>query len=129
MVDQRSANYLFEEVIGTYKVLEKRILRIVFIHHLVEFLIDETGILFINLEDVMELSQEEKDKLYELIDKLNPCVAIASKETIERFKEWTGGQVKVFEISDDEKFLSNDMVYLIPVDSLNKPIKVIIYED
>lgn len=43
----------------------------------------------------MELSQEEKDKLYELIDKLNPCVAIASKETIERFKEWTKGQVKL----------------------------------
>ena len=42
----------------------------------------------------MKLLQEEKDKLYELIDKLNPCVAIASKEVIERFKEWTEGKVK-----------------------------------
>ena len=53
----------------------------------------------------MELSQEEKDKLYELIDKLNPCVAIASKEVIERFKEWTEGKVKAFEIPDNDNFL------------------------
>ena len=52
----------------------------------------------------MELSQEEKDKLYELIDKLNPCVAIASKEVIERFKEWTEGKVKAFEIPDNDNF-------------------------
>ena len=53
----------------------------------------------------MGLSQEEKDKLYELIDKLNPCVAIASKEVIERFKEWTEGKVKAFEIPDNDNFL------------------------
>ena len=50
-------------------------------------------------------SQEEKDKLYELIDKVNPCVAMGSKETIERFKEWTEGQVKTFEIPDNDNFL------------------------
>ena len=72
----------------------------------------------------MELSQEEKDKLYELIDKLNPCVAMASKETIERFKEWTEGQVKTFEIPD--KFLCEDKIYLILVEQSNKPIKVFI---
>ena len=75
----------------------------------------------------MELSQEEKDKLYELIDKLNPCVAIASKETIERFKEWTEGQVKTFEIPDNDNFLlCEDQIYLIPVDQPNKPIRVVI---
>ena len=74
----------------------------------------------------MKLPQEEKDKLYELIDKLNPCVAMASKETIEWFKEWTEGQVKVFEIPDNENFLCKDKIYLIPVEPPNKPIKVFI---
>ena len=55
-------------------------------------------------EDIMELSQEEKDKLYELIDKLNPCVAMVSKETIERFNEWTEEQIKAFEIPDNNSF-------------------------
>ena len=77
-------------------------------------------------EDIMELSQEEKDKLYELIDKLNPCVAIASKEVVERFKEWTEGKVKAFEIPDNDNFLCEDKIYLIPVEPPNKPIKVFI---
>ena len=74
----------------------------------------------------MEMSQEEKDKLYELIDKVNPCVAIASKETIKRFKEWTEGQVKTFEIPNNDKFLCEDKIYLIPVEPQNKPIRVVI---
>ena len=75
----------------------------------------------------MELSQEEKDKLYELIDKLNPCVAIASKETIERFKEWTKGQVKTFEIPNNDNFLLyEDKLYLLTVESPNKPIRVFV---
>lgn len=65
----------------------------------------------------MELSQEEKDKLYELINKLNPCTAIGSKESIERFKEWTEEQVKVFEIPGNDNFLCDDKIYLIPVES------------
>ena len=73
-----------------------------------------------------DLSQEEKDKLYELIDKLNSCVAMGSKETIERFKEWAEGQVKVFEIPDNDKFLCEDKIYLMPVEPPNKPIKVFI---
>ena len=74
----------------------------------------------------MKLPQEEKDKLYELIDKLNPCVAIASKEVIERFKEWTEGRVKTFEIPDNDNFLYEDKIYLMPVEPPNKPIKVFI---
>ena len=77
-------------------------------------------------EVIMKLPQEEKDKLYELIDKLNPCVAMVSKETIERFNEWTEGKVKAFEIPDNDKFLCEDKIYLIPVEPSNKPIKVFI---
>ena len=38
----------------------------------------------------MELSQEEKDKLYELINKLSPCIAISSKKNIEQLNEVLG---------------------------------------
>ena len=72
----------------------------------------------------MELTQEEKDKLYELIDKVKPCVAIGSKETVERFKEWTVGQVKTFEIPDNDNLLCDEKIYLIPVESSNKPLIV-----
>ena len=78
------------------------------------------------MENIMELSQEEKDKLYELIDKLNPCVSMGSKETIERFKEWTEGKVKNFEILDNDNFLCEDQIYLIPIEPPNKPIRVFI---
>lgn len=73
----------------------------------------------------MKLPQEEKDKLYEMIDKLNPCVAIGSKEVIERFKECTEGKVKTFEIPDNDNFLCDDKIYLIPVEPPNKPIRVV----
>ena len=63
----------------------------------------------------MELSQEEKYKLYKFIDKVKPCIAIGSKETIEQFKQWTKGQVNIFEIPDNDNFLSNDNIYLIPI--------------
>ena len=77
-------------------------------------------------KNIMELSQEEKDKLYELINKLSPCIAINSKKNIEQFKQWTKEQVKVFEIPDNDNFLCDDKIYLIPVESPNKPIRVII---
>ena len=73
-------------------------------------------------KNIMELSQEEKDKLYELINKLSPCIAISSKKNIEQFKQWTKVQVRVFEITDNDNFLCDDKIYLIP----NKPIKIII---
>lgn len=74
----------------------------------------------------MELSQEEKDKLYELIDKISPCVSMGSNETIERFKEWTEGKVKNFEILDNDNFLCEDQIYLIPIEPPNKLIRVFI---
>lgn len=72
----------------------------------------------------MELSKEAKEKLHELIDKINPYVVMDEKETIDQFKKLVKN-IRTFEIPDDEKFLSDDMVYLIPVDSPNKPIKVV----
>lgn len=36
----------------------------------------------------MELSQDERQKFLELIDKVNPCTAISEKENLEKFKEW-----------------------------------------
>ena len=73
----------------------------------------------------MELSQEEKDRLYELIDKINPCVAIDSKDAIERFKILTEWQMKTFEIPSNENLLYDDKIYLVPIESNNKPIKLI----
>ena len=73
-----------------------------------------------------DLSQEEKYKLYDFLDKLNPCVAMGSKETIERFKEYTEGKVKGFEILDNDNFLCEEQIYLIPIEPPNKPIKVFI---
>ena len=72
------------------------------------------------------IEHEEKDKIYELINKTSPCVAMGSREAIERFKEWMEGQVKTFEIPDNNNFLCEDKIYLIPVDPPNKPIKVVI---
>ena len=74
----------------------------------------------------MDVSQEEKDKLNELIDKIKPCVAMGSKEAIERFKQWTDGQLKTFEIPDNATLLCDDKIYLIPVESQNKSIRVVI---
>ena len=55
-------------------------------------------------EDIIELSH----KIYKLINKLNPCIAIGLKETAEQFKKWTKGQVRVFEIPDNDNFLCDD---------------------
>ena len=51
---------------------------------------------------------------------------MGSKETIERFKEYTEGKVKDFEILDNDNFLCEAQIYLIPVEPPNKPIKVFI---
>ena len=74
----------------------------------------------------MNLIQEEKDKLCKLIDKISPCAVIGSREAIAKFKEWTEGQVKTFEIPNSNNFLCEDKIYLIPVEPPNKPIKIFI---
>ena len=71
----------------------------------------------------MKLLQEDKDKIYELINKLNPCIAIGSKETVEQFKKWAKGQVKVFEIpdnvSDEEASLAEPIATCIRAQNLS----------
>lgn len=64
-----------------------------------------------------ELSQEDRTALYELIDKVSPCVACVPTKIIEQFKEWTEGKIKTYEIPDNNIFLSDDKIYLIPVES------------
>ena len=36
----------------------------------------------------MELSQDERQKFLELIDKVSPCAAISEKENLKKFKKW-----------------------------------------
>lgn len=79
----------------------------------------------------MELSQNERQRFLELIDKVNPCTAISEKENLEKFKEWLDSDrakrvtfVEVPKIFKGQ--IGNDKVFLIPTnDEVIKPIKVI----
>lgn len=79
----------------------------------------------------MELSQNERQKFLELIDKVSPCAAISEKENLEKFKEWLDNDrskrvtfVEVPKIFKDQ--VGNDKVLLIPTnDEAIKPIRVI----
>ena len=76
----------------------------------------------------MDLSQEEKQKFLELIDKVSPCVAISRKENLEKFKEWLDSdRSKKVTFVETSKLLEsqvgNDKVFLIPID--DKTIKSI----
>lgn len=68
---------------------------------------------------MIELSQDERQKLLELIDKVSPCVAISEKENLEKFKEWldNNGLKRITFIEAPEMFkgqAGNDKVFLIP---------------
>jgi hypothetical protein len=79
----------------------------------------------------MELSQDERQKFLELIDKVSPCAAISKKENLEKFKEWLDSDmskrvtfVEAPKIFKDQ--VGNDKVFLIPTnDEAIKPIRVI----
>lgn len=79
----------------------------------------------------MELSQDERQKFLELIDKVSPCVAISEKENLKKFKEWLDSDsskrvtfVEAPKIFKDQ--VGNDKVLLIPTnDEAIKPIRVI----
>lgn len=79
----------------------------------------------------MELSQDERQKFLELIDKVSPYAAISEKENLEKFKEWLNSDmskrvtfVEAPKIFKDQ--VGNDKVLLIPTnDEAIKPIKVI----
>ena len=69
----------------------------------------------------MDLSQEEKQKILELIDKISPCVAISEKENLEKIKKWLGSdrskKVTFVEASKLlESQVGNDKVFFIPIE-------------
>nr|DAZ57168.1 MAG TPA: hypothetical protein [Caudoviricetes sp.] len=79
----------------------------------------------------MELSQDERQKFLELINKISPCAAISEKENLEKFKEWLDSdrskRVTFIEVPKTFKCqVGNDKVLLIPAnDEAIKPIRVI----
>lgn len=79
----------------------------------------------------MELSQDERQKFLELIDKVSPCVAISEKENLEKFKECLDSDTskRVTFVETPKTFkdqVGNDKVFLIPInDEDTKPIRVI----
>lgn len=79
----------------------------------------------------MNLSQEERQKFLELVDKVSPCVAISEKENLDKFKEWLDSdrlkRVTFVEASKTFKDqVGDDKVFLIPTDGKTmKPIRVI----
>lgn len=69
----------------------------------------------------MELSQDEKQKFLELIDKVSPCTAISEKENLEKFKEWLDSdrskRVTFVEVPKTFKNqVGSDKVFFIPID-------------
>lgn len=79
----------------------------------------------------MELSQEEKQKFLDLIDKVIPCAAISEKENLEKFKEWLDSDrsERVTFVEFPKTFkgqIENDKVFLVPTNcGAIKPIRVI----
>ena len=52
----------------------------------------------------MELSQDERQKFLELIDKVSPCAAISEKENLEKFKEWLDVALSSFFVLSSKVF-------------------------
>lgn len=78
----------------------------------------------------MDLSQEERQRFLELIDKVSPCTVISEKENLEKFKEWLDSdRSKRVTIESPKTFkdqVGDDKVFLIPIDNKTiKPIRVI----
>ena len=79
----------------------------------------------------MELSQDERQKFLELINKISPCAAISEKENLEKFKEWLDSDrsKRVTFVETPKTFkdqVGNDKVFLIPInDEDTKSIRVI----
>jgi len=79
----------------------------------------------------MELSQDERQKFLELIDKVSPCAAISEKENLEKFKEWLDSDrsKRVTFVEAPKSFkdrVGTDKVILIQTnDETIKPIRVI----
>lgn len=76
-------------------------------------------------------SQDERQKILELIDRVSPCTAISEKENLEKFKEWLDSdRLKRITFVEASKIfkgqVGNDKVFLIPTnDEAIKLIRVI----
>lgn len=80
----------------------------------------------------MEMSPEEMQKFYELVDKVAPCTVFAEEENLEKIKKWLDSDrsktVTFVEIPKSFK-TGDNKVFLIPtIDKPIKPIKIL-YED
>lgn len=77
----------------------------------------------------MEISPETKQKFYELVDKVAPCIVFSEEENLEKIKKWLGSDrsktISFAEISKSFK-IGDNKVFLIP--TIDKPIKIL-YED
>lgn len=79
----------------------------------------------------MEMSSEEMQKFYELVDKVAPCTVFAEEENLEKFKKWLGSdRSKKYTFVEIPKSFNNRIgdnnVFLISM--IDKPIKVL-FED
>jgi hypothetical protein len=80
--------------------------------------------------DSMELTQDERQKFLELIDKVNPCAAISEKENLEKFKEWLDSDrsKRVTFVEVPKSFKEADNVFLIPTDDKVTKQIIVIFE-
>ena len=79
----------------------------------------------------MEMSSEEMQKFYGLVDKVAPCTVFSEEETLEKFKKWlSSDRSKTFTFVEIPKSFNNQIgdnkVFLIP--TIDKPIKVLFEE-
>lgn len=77
----------------------------------------------------MEMSSEEMQKFYELVDKVSTCTVFSEKENLEKIKKWLDSDrlktVTFVEIPKSFK-MGDNKVFLIS--TIDKPIKVL-YEE
>lgn len=79
----------------------------------------------------MEMSSEEMQKFYELVDKVAPCTIFSEEENLEKINKLLGSdRLKKYTFVEIPKSFNNRIgdnnVFLIPM--IDKPIKVL-FED
>lgn len=79
----------------------------------------------------MEMSSEEMQKFYELVDKVAPCTVFAEEENLKKIKKWLGSdRSKTFTFVEIPKSFNNQIgdneVFLIL--TIDKPIKILCEE-
>ena len=86
------------------------------------------------MEDIVELSKKEEQKIRELIRKKKPCFVFGDKDVIDQFKKWINNieSMKKITIPDDEieillhdESIPADKFLIIPLELPNDPIEII----